>query len=74
MAQTTQTPLLAALSASPRLPALSVLALRVAVVIAKWSTHNRTRVALGDLDDHLLRDVGLDRRTAFVESRRWFWQ
>jgi uncharacterized protein YjiS (DUF1127 family) len=46
----------------------------VAVTLTKWSERRRTRIALADLDDHMLRDIGLDRRTALTEARRKFWQ
>ena len=74
MAQTTHAPLLAALQAQTRLPVPSVLALRVAVVLATWSMRRRTRKQLADLDDHLLHDIGLDRPAAHREARRMFWQ
>ncbi|WGW02654.1 DUF1127 domain-containing protein [Tropicibacter oceani] len=62
------------LDAAHPLPPLTTFALRVAVVTAKWAQHRRTRKALGQLDDHLLKDVGLDRRSAQREARRMFWQ
>lgn len=74
MAQTTHAPLLAQLEAIQRLPALSVVALRVAVVLATWSRNHRTRKHLRDLDTHILRDIGIDRYNARVESQRRFWQ
>ncbi|PWE28736.1 DUF1127 domain-containing protein [Pararhodobacter marinus] len=33
----------------------------------------RQRVALGALDDRLLKDIGLDRSTARAEADRPFW-
>ena len=74
MAQTLTRPALAYLDAAPKLPVLALVALRVAVVLAKWSERARTRRALADLDGHLLRDVGLDPLTAKTESQRPFWQ
>ena len=67
-------PLLAFLDAQPSLSPLAGLALRVAVTAEQWSTRRRTRLALSRLDAHLLKDVGLDRRTALTEARRKFWQ
>ena len=61
------------LSARP-LPPLSNIALAVAVVLAKWAERRRTRMALADLDAHLLRDVGLTHDEAFREARRAFWR
>jgi len=31
------------------------------------------RMQLDQLDDHLLRDIGVDRRTAYWEAHRPFW-
>ena len=76
MAQHSYTPAdhLAYLMAQSRMPAASVIAVRVAVMLSKWATRRRTRLALRDLDDHLLRDVGLTRAAAHLESRRVFWR
>jgi len=65
---------LAYLTAQNRMPAASVIALRVAVVLSKWATRRRTRLALKQLDDHQLRDVGLTSADAFEEARRVFWR
>lgn len=65
---------LSILDAAHPLPPLATFALRVAVVTTKWAQRNRTRKALAQLDEHLLRDVGLDRRTAHREACRMFWQ
>ncbi|NRB02973.1 MAG: DUF1127 domain-containing protein [Rhodobacteraceae bacterium] len=56
-----------------RLPALSALAVAFAVTVAKWHQNRNTRLALRDLSDHQLEDVGLTRREALDESRRVFW-
>ncbi len=74
MAQTAHAPLIAYLDAQRPLPVLASLALRFAVVLAKWSERQRTRKALAQLDGHLLRDVGLERHVAYREARRTFWQ
>ncbi|MEM6341510.1 MAG: DUF1127 domain-containing protein [Pseudomonadota bacterium] len=65
---------LAYLSAETRVPAASVLAIRVAVTLSKWTTRRRTRLALSQLNDHQLRDVGLTRDEASCEARRVFWR
>ncbi|AWI83693.1 hypothetical protein CEW88_08365 [Alloyangia pacifica] len=74
MAAAAHAPLIAYLDAQKPLPPFAALALRVAVVTAQWSERRRTRRALIDLDDHLLRDVGLERHVALREARRKFWQ
>jgi len=51
----------------------AVVALRVAVTLTKWFERRRTRGHLHHLDDHLLRDIGLDRLTAKKEANRKFW-
>ena len=74
MTQTIARPALSYLQTATPLPLTAELAVSVAVVLTKWSRRQRTRRALAQLDDHLLRDVGLDRRTAHIEARRMFWQ
>ena len=43
----------------------------------KWVLHalatRHQRMRLDELDDHLLRDIGVDRVTAHKESDRPFW-
>ena len=65
---------LAYLTAQNRMPAASVLAVRVAAVLSKWATRRRTRLALKQLSDHQLRDVGLTPADASFEARRVFWR
>ena len=65
---------LALLADAPRLGAAAAIALKVAVVLTVWSTRKRTRKQLAHLDDHMLRDIGLDRKAALREARRPFWQ
>lgn len=42
--------------------------------LSRWATRRRTRLALADLDDTLLRDIGIDPMTRDAEIRRPFWQ
>ncbi|MCR8827271.1 DUF1127 domain-containing protein [Pseudosulfitobacter koreensis] len=56
------------------LPVVSVVAIKLAVVLSKWATRRRTRLALGQLTDAQLDDVGLTPRAALIEQRRVFWQ
>ena len=39
-----------------------------------WQHRYRYRRELGDLDDHLLRDIGITRLDAQTESAKHFWQ
>ena len=73
MTHATHAPQIAFLGAQSTLSPLAVVALRVAVTLTHWSARRRTRLQLARLDDHLLRDVGLDRLTAHQEARRKFW-
>ena len=65
---------LARLSDAPKLPLLAVVAVRFASLLVTWETRRRTRMHLLELDDHLLRDVGLTRAQAEAEAARSFWQ
>ena len=65
---------LAYLTAQNRIPAASVIALRVAVVLSKWATRRRSRLALQQLTPDQLRDVGLTPADASFEARRVFWR
>ncbi|ASM72476.1 MULTISPECIES: DUF1127 domain-containing protein [Roseobacteraceae] len=76
MAQTTALPadILMHLRDTRSLPVISVAAIKFAVVVSKWATRRRTRLALSQLTPQQLDDVGLTPRTAFIESRRVFWR
>jgi len=65
---------LAYLAAQSAMPVAAVLAVRVAVVLSKWATRRRTRLALRQLSVHQLRDVGITPADAHAEARRMFWQ
>ena len=43
-------------------------------LVRQWLRRNRTRHEIAELDEHLLRDIGLTRFDAAVESRKHFWQ
>lgn len=47
---------------------------RAAGTLRLWSRNAKTRRRLADLDDRALRDVGLIRSTALLESERAFWE
>jgi len=57
-----------------QLPPVSRLLVDVALVIAHWETRLRGRRALAQLDDHLLRDIGIDAQVAEVEATKPFWR
>ncbi len=66
--------LLAYLDAQRTLAPSANVALRIAVVLQKWTERYHTRRELMGLTDHQLDDIGLDRRAAFEEANRKFWQ
>lgn len=74
MTRTITRPALAYLTAATTLPAISVVALRVAVAVAKWSERNRTRADLQRLDASGLRDIGLTPAQAWREGQKPFWR
>ncbi|MFP7672599.1 DUF1127 domain-containing protein [Marivita sp. S0852] len=74
MTHATQSAHLAYLGDQTSLTPAATVAVRVAVVLTQWTERRRTRRHLGQLDDHLLRDVGLDRLAAQREADRKFWQ
>lgn len=53
--------------------ALAVSPLRLIRAIGRGAALVRSRRALARLDDHLLRDIGLTRQEANIESRRAPW-
>ncbi len=73
MTRATHTPALILLTDSPRLPLIAALAVQFAATVTKWEQRRRSRLNLGKLDDHLLRDVGLTRYQARKEANRHFW-
>ncbi len=46
----------------------------VSNLLARWLDASRSRMTLDELDDHLLRDIGLTRAEARRESSKFFWQ
>jgi len=54
-----------------------VLAVNPAATMRKWIARARQRRALAEiaeLNDHLLKDIGLTRDQALREAGKWFWQ
>ena len=42
--------------------------------VLEWNERSRQRQALAELDDHLLKDIGISRPAAAVEASRQFWR
>ncbi|MCB1350910.1 MAG: DUF1127 domain-containing protein [Geminicoccaceae bacterium] len=64
---------LAFLDAQAPLPALANVALAVAVIVTKWSIRRKTRKALGRLEPHHLKDIGMTKAQAWREAALPFW-
>jgi uncharacterized protein YjiS (DUF1127 family) len=47
---------------------------RIAGVLLRWHERRRQRGALLELNDHLLRDIGISRATALGEATKPFWR
>lgn len=65
---------LAQLAAGTTMPVASWGAVRVAYLVSLWSRRRHTRRTLRTLDDFQLTDIGLTRRAARDEARKWFWR
>ena len=46
----------------------------VSAIVALWLERGRSRRVLATLDDHQLRDIGVTRDEARIESAKPFWQ
>ena len=49
-------------------------AARIAVQWERWDRNFSTRRQLRNLDEHELRDIGINRESALAEARKPFWQ
>lgn len=47
---------------------------RIAATLATWQARHRQRRELRELDDRLLRDIGISRAAAEAEARKPFWR
>lgn len=73
MTRMTQPVLRTSLIQSPRLPVLAAVAIAFAYLVTVWDTRRRSRNHLSQLDDHLLRDIGVTPHQALKEAKRPFW-
>lgn len=48
--------------------------IRLAEALQLWWERSAQRRELAQLDDRMLRDIGISRADAYGESRKWFWQ
>jgi uncharacterized protein YjiS (DUF1127 family) len=55
-------------------PSLRVALARTGALLRAWIARSRQRRALADLDDRLLRDVGIDRAAARREIDKPIWR
>ena len=62
------------LSARTTLPVPSRIAVKMAWAYVQWMQRRRSRAHLANLDDHMLRDIGLTPREADIEARKPFWR
>lgn len=56
------------------MPPLSRLLLAFAMLTYRWETLRRTRKDLSRLDEHMLRDIGMDPAQAQIETDKPFWR
>jgi uncharacterized protein YjiS (DUF1127 family) len=54
-------------------PSAAAFARSAMTALLSWGDRRRQRHALAELDDHLLRDIGLTRHQARTEALRPFW-
>jgi uncharacterized protein YjiS (DUF1127 family) len=56
------------------LKGLATLIIRVSDTLLDWQERARQRHRLGEMDDHLLRDIGLSRADLEHETAKPFWR
>lgn len=47
---------------------------RAAETLRTWAERVRSRDGLGELDDHMLKDIGMTRADIVVERSKYFWE
>jgi uncharacterized protein YjiS (DUF1127 family) len=55
-------------------PQAAFVAQRLRRLLVRWAALRRERLELAELDDRMLRDIGIDRITARREVDRPFWE
>ena len=59
----------------PKMPVSLMAGLQLVVRnVLHWNQRSRQRQALTDLDDHLLKDIGISRKAAAAEAGQPFWR
>lgn len=66
-------PALALVERSQNLPPLTRALIGLAQVVQTWEMRLRTRKPLSNLEDHILKDIGICRRQAEEEWQKPFW-
>jgi uncharacterized protein YjiS (DUF1127 family) len=61
-------------AADINLKGLSALIVKATDTVLDWQERARQRHRLGEMDDHLLRDIGLSRADLEHESAKPFWR
>jgi uncharacterized protein YjiS (DUF1127 family) len=56
------------------LPPMARFLYGLTLVVFRWEERQRTRRNLRELDDHLLRDIGIPPDVAWREGQKRFWQ
>lgn len=72
MTQIQQTSALTYLQSRPLTPA-ATFALKLVVIMVKWSERARTRTELCRLEPHVLEDIGITQAQAKQEAEKPFW-
>lgn len=62
------------LNAQAELPFAARLAVDFAVLVTTWDMRRKSRQALRNLDQHMLRDIGVERPAALDEADKPFWR
>jgi len=55
-------------------PRAAFVAKRLRRLFVHWASLRRERLELAELDERILRDIGIDRMTARFEAARPFWE